>query len=75
MTAGSRSRKSKYAEICQWHLASNKDGTDNLRDMFRKFCSKEQTFKDDDDDFMFDDASTHWVICVSKVMYYLLDIF
>ena len=27
---------------------------------------------DDDDDFMFNDASTHWVICVYKVMFYCL---
>ena len=27
---------------------------------------------DDDDDFMYNDASTHWVICVYKVMFYYL---
>ena len=27
---------------------------------------------DDDDDFMFNDASTHWVICVYKDMFYYL---
>ena len=27
---------------------------------------------DDDDDFMFNDASTHWVICVYKAMFYYL---